>query len=84
VTIPGPAPALGEERLKPNGRILNVLPLPKSWASSRGISLGDYAAVVYKGKVTYAVFGGEGPDDLIAEGSIQLLRAPRPTDFLSH
>jgi Fungal chitosanase of glycosyl hydrolase group 75 len=31
--------------------------------------------VVYKGKVTYAVFGDEGPDDLIGEGSIQLLRA---------
>jgi hypothetical protein len=52
-----------------------VLPLPKSWANGRGIFLGDYAAVLYKGKVTYAVFGDEGPDDLIGEGSIRLLRA---------
>ena len=52
-----------------------VLPLPKSWATSRGISLGDYAAAIYKGKVAYAVFGDEGPTDLIGEGSIQLLRA---------
>jgi hypothetical protein len=52
-----------------------VLPLPKSWANNRGIYLGDYAAVIYKGKVTYAVFGDEGPENLIGEGSIQLLRA---------
>jgi hypothetical protein len=52
-----------------------VLPLPKSWANSRGIYLGDYAAVLYKGNVTYAVFGDEGPEHLIGEGSIQLLRA---------
>ena len=52
-----------------------VLPLPKSWASNRGISLGDYAAVIHKGNVTFAVFGDEGPADKIGEGSIQLLRA---------
>ena len=52
-----------------------VLPLPKSWANDRGIFLGDYAAVIYRGKVTYAVFGDEGPAHLIGEGSIQLLRA---------
>lgn len=52
-----------------------VLPLPKSWANSRGMFLGDYAAVIYRGKVTYAVFGDEGPGNLIGEGSIQLLRA---------
>jgi hypothetical protein len=51
-----------------------VLPLPKSWANNRGIYLGDYAAVIYRGKVTYAVFGDEGPEHLIGEGSIQLLR----------
>jgi hypothetical protein len=49
--------------------------LPKSWANDRGIFLGDYAAVIYRGKVTYAVFGDEGPAHLIGEGSIQLLRA---------
>ncbi len=52
-----------------------VLPLPKSWASNRGISLGDYAAVIRKGNVTFAVFGDEGPADKIGEASIQLLRA---------
>jgi len=52
-----------------------VLPLPKSWANDRGIYLGDYAAVIHRGKVAYAVFGDEGPDHLIGEGSIQLLRA---------
>jgi zinc D-Ala-D-Ala carboxypeptidase len=52
-----------------------VLPLPTSWANDRGIYLGDYAAVIYRGKVTYAVFGDEGPENLIGEGSIQLLRA---------
>jgi hypothetical protein len=52
-----------------------VLPLPKSWVSNRGISLGDYAAVIHKGNVTFAVFGDEGPADKIGEGSIQLLRA---------
>ncbi|CCD96016.1 hypothetical protein BRAO375_4880015 [Bradyrhizobium sp. ORS 375] len=51
-----------------------VLPLPKTWASSRGIHLGDYAAVIYKGKLTFAVFGDEGPENRIGEGSIQLLR----------
>jgi hypothetical protein len=51
-----------------------VLPSPVSWANDRGIFLGDYAAIIYKGKVTYAVFGDEGPEDKIGEGSIQLLR----------
>lgn len=52
-----------------------VLPLPTSWANDRGISLGDFAAIIYKGKVTYAVFGDQGPENKIGEGSIQLLRA---------
>jgi hypothetical protein len=52
-----------------------VLPLPTSWPNDRGIFLGDYAAVIYQGKVTYAVFGDEGPKNKIGEGSIQLLRA---------
>jgi glycosyl hydrolase group 75 (putative chitosanase) len=52
-----------------------VLPLPKSWAGQFRINLGDYAAVICKGQVAFAVFGDQGPHNKLGEGSIQLLRA---------
>ncbi len=51
-----------------------VIPLPSSRFNyqSAGISAGSVAAVVYNGKVVYAVFADEGPDNIIGEGSYSL------------
>jgi hypothetical protein len=48
-----------------------VIPLPSSRFKygSNGIKGGDILAVVYKGQVEYAVFGDEGPSDIIGEAS---------------
>ncbi len=51
-----------------------VLPQPKAWTDNHGISLGDYAAVIYKNRISFAVFADRGPDEKIGEGSIELLR----------
>ncbi|MEE4543309.1 ricin-type beta-trefoil lectin domain protein [Streptomyces sp. V4-01] len=54
-----------------------VIPLPSSRFDYRsaGISPGSVAAVVYNGRVAYAVFADEGPDDIIGEGSYALATA---------
>ncbi len=51
-----------------------VLPLPTTWPTQYGISLGDYAAVFYKKLLAFAVFADFGPKNKLGEGSIQLLR----------
>jgi Ricin-type beta-trefoil lectin domain/Fungal chitosanase of glycosyl hydrolase group 75 len=54
-----------------------VIPLPSSRFDygNAGISPGSVAAVVYNGKVVYAVFADEGPDNIIGEGSYALATA---------
>ncbi len=54
-----------------------VIPLPSGRFSyeDAGISPGSVAAVVYNGKVVYAVFADEGPDNIIGEGSYALATA---------
>jgi Ricin-type beta-trefoil lectin domain/Fungal chitosanase of glycosyl hydrolase group 75 len=51
-----------------------VIPLPSSRFNyqSAGIAPGSVAAVVYNGRVAYAVFADEGPSDIIGEGSYAL------------
>src|ERR1043165_2082012 len=44
------------------------------WENKFNIRIGDYAAVIYKGKLAYAVFADRGDKDKLGEGSIQLLR----------
>jgi hypothetical protein len=51
-----------------------VLPQPKPWYANRGVSLGDYAAVIFKDKLAFAVFADLGPTKKLGEGSIELLR----------
>jgi Uncharacterized protein conserved in bacteria (DUF2272)/Fungal chitosanase of glycosyl hydrolase group 75 len=51
-----------------------ALPLPTCWSAQLGIRLGDYAAVVREDRLTYAVFADSGPQDTLAEGSIELFR----------
>ena len=48
-----------------------VIPLPSGRFDygQAGIQGGDVLAVVYHGQVEYAVFGDEGPDDIIGEAS---------------
>jgi len=46
--------------------------LPLHFYRNMGIQLGDVAAVVWQGRVAYAVFADEGPDNLMGEGSIAL------------
>mgnify|MGYP001608549738 CR=1 FL=1 len=41
----------------------------------RGVRLGDIAAVLYKGKVVYAIYGARGPRGQIGEASIATARA---------
>jgi hypothetical protein len=54
-----------------------VIPLPSSRFSyqNAGITPGSVAAVVYNGKVAYAVFADEGPSTIIGEGSYALATA---------
>ncbi|HZE39567.1 MAG TPA: glycoside hydrolase family 75 protein [Stackebrandtia sp.] len=54
-----------------------VIPLPSDvWNyEDAGIDPGTVAAVVYQDKVVYAVFGDQGPDTIIGEGSYALADA---------
>ncbi|EWM17605.1 MULTISPECIES: glycoside hydrolase family 75 protein [unclassified Kutzneria] len=54
-----------------------VIPLPSSRFkyASNGIKGGDILAVVYKGQVEYAVFGDEGPNNIIGEASYATAQA---------
>jgi hypothetical protein len=51
-----------------------VLPLPTSWPKPFGIALGDIAAVVFGGRLAFAVFADFGPRNLLGEGSVELFR----------
>jgi len=51
-----------------------VLPLPTAWPTTFGIHLGDYAAILFDGRLAFAVFGDFGPHNKIGEGSVELLR----------
>jgi len=46
--------------------------LPLHFYQGKGVGLGDVAAVIWQGRVEYAVFADEGPDHLMGEGSIAL------------
>jgi Fungal chitosanase of glycosyl hydrolase group 75 len=48
--------------------------LPLNWPAQFGIGSGDYAAVLFKTHLAFAVFGDSGPPTKIGEGSIELLR----------
>jgi hypothetical protein len=54
-----------------------VIPLPSSRFSytSAGIKPGSVAAVIYNGKVVYAVFADEGPSNIIGEASYATAKA---------
>jgi len=54
-----------------------VIPLPSSRFSytAAGIKPGSVAAVIYNGKVVYAVFADEGPDNIIGEASYATAKA---------
>jgi Fungal chitosanase of glycosyl hydrolase group 75 len=49
--------------------------LPSHFYQQHGIRLGDVAAVIYNGRLAYAVFADVGPRHRIGEGSIALHRA---------
>jgi Fungal chitosanase of glycosyl hydrolase group 75 len=49
--------------------------LPSGFFQKFNIRLGDIGAVIYRGKVTYAVFADVGPSDLTGEGSLALHEA---------
>ncbi len=51
-----------------------VLPLPVSWPQQFGIGLGDLAAVIFGGRLAFAVFADFGPRTKIGEGSVELFR----------
>jgi len=44
------------------------------WDAQHNVFLGDYAAIIYKTKLAFAVFADRGKSYRIGEGSIQLLR----------
>ena len=52
-----------------------VLPLPTGWSQQFGVSMGDYAAVIFRDRLCFAVFADLGPKNRIGEGSLALLRA---------
>lgn len=49
--------------------------LPLEFYKEMGIKKGDVAAVIWKGRVIYALFADTGPKDLIGEGSVALSEA---------
>jgi hypothetical protein len=51
-----------------------VLPLPTSWSKQFDIDLGDLAAVIFGGRIAYAVFADLGPKTKLGEGSVELFR----------
>jgi hypothetical protein len=64
-----------------NGRPINanrvpyfVLPQPPSWPKQFGIGLGDIAAVIFRGRLAFAVFADFGPIAKLGEGSVELFR----------
>jgi peptidoglycan hydrolase-like protein with peptidoglycan-binding domain len=64
----------------PNGKSVNAetIPyfvLPGGFFNSRGINLGDIAAVIYKNRIEYAILADVGPTTKIGEGSIALSRS---------
>ena len=54
-----------------------VLPLPSRGFDYRaaGLQLGSVVAVLYRGRLVFAIFGDEGPANIIGEGSYALARA---------
>jgi hypothetical protein len=51
-----------------------VLPQKSPWVTELGVELGAIGAVVYKGKLAFAVFADFGPQTKLGEGSIELHR----------
>jgi hypothetical protein len=50
--------------------------LPEGFEKTHpAVALGDVAAVVFEGRVAYAIWGDEGPREQVGEGSIALARA---------
>jgi hypothetical protein len=54
-----------------------VIPLPSSRFdyTKSNIQLGQLVAVIYNGKITYGVFGDEGPSDIIGESSYAMAQS---------
>lgn len=63
---------------KGNGVDANAVPyfvLPvHGFYRTMGVKLGDIAAVIYNGKLAFAIFADAGPHNKIGEGSIELHR----------
>jgi hypothetical protein len=49
--------------------------LPLGWYQGHGVKLGDVAAVMYSGRLAYAIFADVGPDEKLGEGSLALHEA---------
>ena len=57
-----------------NANAVPYFVLPGAWYSQYGIKVGDLAAIVYKGKLAFAVFADVGPKGKLGEASLQLFR----------
>lgn len=57
-----------------NANTVPYFVLPDAWFSQFGISVGDLGAVVFQGKLAFAVFADVGPKSKLGEGSLKLLR----------
>ncbi|MEG4023821.1 glycoside hydrolase family 75 protein [Microcoleus sp. S13C4] len=63
------------DRQSVNAENIPYFVLPGGFFQSRGIRLGDIAAVIYKSRIEYAVLADIGPTNKIGEGSITLSRS---------
>lgn len=61
-----------DERQWVNSEEVPYIVLPLEFYKDMGIGLGDVAAVIWRGRVVYAIFADVGPKDLIGEGSVAL------------
>ncbi len=58
-----------------NSETVPYIVLPKGFYAEMGVGLGDVAAVIWRGRVVFAIFADVGPSDRIGEGSIALSEA---------
>ncbi|MBI2790122.1 MAG: glycoside hydrolase family 75 protein, partial [Elusimicrobia bacterium] len=68
--------ALKSNGVSLNARVVPFIVIPGDFSAAHpAVKLGDYAAVTYGGKTTYAIVGDIGPKGVLGEGSPALARA---------
>ena len=71
-----PETALKSNGVSLNARVVPFIVIPGDFSAAHpNVKLGDYAAVTYGGKTSYAIVGDIGPKGVLGEGSPALARS---------